>query len=98
MVMGELSSIMLNLIPAYWSQSGIILNHNMSYETVTLEEVYDNQTKRMSWLTAYHSRVFSKDGFILTEYQTSVRHCLILFTFNRSTEPTLVILILLIFN
>ena len=45
MVMGELNSIMLNLIPAYWSQSGIILNHNMSYETVTLEEVYDNQTK-----------------------------------------------------
>jgi hypothetical protein len=35
----------------------------MSYETVTLEEVYDNQTKRMAWLTAYHSRVFSKDGF-----------------------------------
>ena len=50
MVMGELSSIMLNLIPAYWSQSGIILNHNMSYETVTLEEVYVNQTKRMSGL------------------------------------------------
>ena len=48
MVMGELSSIMLNLISAYWSQSGIILNHNMSYETVTLEEVYVNQTKRMS--------------------------------------------------
>ena len=96
--MGELSSIMLNLILAYWSQSGIILNHNMSYETVTLEEVYDNQTKRMAWLTAYHSRVFSKDGFILMGYQTSVRHSLTLLTFNRSTEPTLVILILLAFN
>jgi len=98
MVMGETSSIMLSLIPVCRPQSVIILNHNMSYETVTLEEVYDNQTKRMSWLTAYYNRVFSKDGFILTEYQTSVRHSLILFTFNRSTEPTLVILILLIFN
>jgi hypothetical protein len=46
----------------------------MSYETVTLEEVYYNQTKRMAWLTAYHNRVFSKDGFILTEYQTSITH------------------------
>jgi hypothetical protein len=74
MVMGELSSITLNLIPVYWPQSVIILNQNMSYETVTLEEVYYNQTKRMAWLTAYHSRVFSKDGFILTEYQTSIMH------------------------
>ena len=54
----------------------------MSYETVTLEEVYDNQTKRMAWLTAYHGRVFSKDGFILMGYQTSVRDSLILLTFN----------------
>ena len=74
MVMGELSSIMLNLIPVYWPQSGIILNHNMRYETVNLEEVYDNQTKRMAWLTAYHSRVFSKNGFILMDYQTSIMH------------------------
>jgi hypothetical protein len=70
----------------------------MSYETVTLEEVYDNQTKRMAWLTAYHSRVFSKDGFILMGYKTSVRHSLTLLTFNRSIEPTLVILIFLAFN
>jgi hypothetical protein len=74
MVMGELSSIMLNLIPVCWPQSGIILNHNMSYETVDLEEVYDNQTKRMAWLTAYHGRVFSKDGFILMDYQISIMH------------------------
>ena len=74
MVMGELSSIMLNLIPVCWPQSEIILNHNMSYETVTLEEVYDNQTKRMAWLNVYHSRVFSKDGFILMDYQTSIMH------------------------
>src|SRR5205823_12994892 len=97
MVMGEISSIMLSLIPVCWPQSVIILNHNMSYETVTLEEVYDNQTKRMAWLTAYH-RVFLKDGFILMGYQTSVMDSLILLTFNRSTEPTLVILILLTFN
>jgi hypothetical protein len=46
----------------------------MSYETVDLEEVYGNQIKRMAWLTAYHGRVFSKDGFILMDCQISIMH------------------------